>query len=80
MSKDELRPERSTPRGFRTGVRFSSPPPNKRYADTIPKANVRFTVFRNAFGIMVDLVDYDTDTHILAKTGRFIDRRRSYGV
>ena len=50
-----------------TGVRFPSAPPNERYANTILEANVKFSVFENAIGIMVNAADYDTGQHIQTK-------------
>ena len=42
--------------------------PNERYANTTLEANVKFAVFENVFGIMVDIADYDTETHIQTKS------------
>ena len=58
---------------FRTGVQLSSPPPKKTYANTILVANAKFAVFGNAFGIMVNLSDYDTDTHIQTEKATYKD-------
>ena len=58
---------------FRTRVRFPSPPPKERYANTILEANIKFAVFENAFGIMVDIADYDTEMHIQTQKATYKD-------
>ena len=73
-SNDILRPETPVRTGFRTGVRFSSPPPNERYANTILEANgMKFAVFGGVFGVMVDIADYDTEQHLQTKKATYAD-------
>ena len=57
---------------FRTGVRFSSSPPSVKCANTFLNT-IRFAVFGNEFGIMVDIADYDTDFHLQTKKATYKD-------
>ena len=43
------------------------------YANTILEANAKIAVFGNAFGIMVNIADYDTETHIQTKKATYKD-------
>ena len=40
---------------------------NESYANTIRVANMQFAVFDNELGIMVNIADYDTDSHVQAE-------------
>ena len=46
-------------------VRLPPPPPDRRYANTIPEANA--FVFGRCFGIIVSTADFDTETHSQSK-------------
>ena len=72
-SNRELRSEKVMGSDLWTGVQFPTPPPKKTYANTILEANEKFAVFGNAFGIMVCLSDYDTETHIQTKKATYKD-------
>lgn len=54
---------------FRTGVRLSPPPPTIRYTNTV--SNASFAVYRNVFGLIIKIDDYEDDTHLQIKRATY---------
>ena len=66
---NRLRPEKVQSSCFRTGVRFPSAPPTIRYTNTV--SNASFAVYRNVFGLIIKIDDYEDGTHLQIKRATY---------